>query len=133
MSGPSITEGSVSSKAAGGNRDRSEVDDMKPVVSAYDDVADGYSRALDPEGAGLVDPVLTGLIGEVGGQEVLSLACGQGQDARLLARLGADVPGVDVSEEMLRRAREREAAEPRGVSYARSPAPCRVRQRAGGR
>src|SRR5947208_10354354 len=122
MSGPSITEGSVSSKAAGGNRDRSEVDDMKPVVSAYDDVADAYSRALDPDGAGLVDPVLTELIGEVAGQEVLSLACGQGQDARLLARLGASVTGVDVSEEMLRRAREHEAAEPHGISYLQADA-----------
>ncbi|MFL5942125.1 MAG: class I SAM-dependent methyltransferase [Gaiellaceae bacterium] len=95
---------------------------MKPVVSAYDDVADAYSRALDPDGAGLVDPVLTELIGEVAGQEVLSLACGQGQDARLLARLGASVTGVDVSEEMLRRAREHEAAEPHGISYLQADA-----------
>jgi ubiquinone/menaquinone biosynthesis C-methylase UbiE len=95
---------------------------MKPVVPAYDHVADAYSRALDPDGAGLVDPVLTELIGEVAGQDVLSLACGQGQDARLLARLGASVTGVDVSEEMLRRAREHEAAEPRGVRYLQGDA-----------
>jgi ubiquinone/menaquinone biosynthesis C-methylase UbiE len=95
---------------------------MKPSVPVYDDVADAYGRALDPEGAGLVDPVLIGLIGEVAGQEVLSLACGQGQDARLLARLGAGVTGVDVSEEMLRRGREHEAAEPRGVSYVQGDA-----------
>jgi ubiquinone/menaquinone biosynthesis C-methylase UbiE len=95
---------------------------MKPSVPVYDDVADAYSRALDPEGAGLVDPVLTGLIGEVAGQEVLSLACGQGQDARLLASLGANVTGVDLSEEMLRRARQHEAAEPRGVSYVQGDA-----------
>jgi ubiquinone/menaquinone biosynthesis C-methylase UbiE len=91
-------------------------------VSAYDDVADAYSRALDPDGAGLVDPVLTGLIGEAAGQEVLSLACGQGQDARLLSRLGATVTGVDVSEEMLGRAREHEVADPRGVTYVQSDA-----------
>lgn len=95
---------------------------MKPVVSAYDDVADAYSRALDPDGAGLVDPVLTESIGEVAGQEVLSLACGQGQDARLLARLGASVTGVDVSEEMLRRARVHEAADPLGISYLQGDA-----------
>ena len=95
---------------------------MKPSVPVYDDVADAYSRALDPEGVGLADPVLTGLIGEVAGQEVLSLACGQGQDARLLARLGAVVTGVDVSEEMLRHAREHEAAEPRGVRYVQGDA-----------
>ena len=95
---------------------------MKPFVPAYDDVADAYSRALDPEGAGLVDPVLSELIGDVAGQDVLSLACGQGQDARLLARLGATVTGVDVSEKMLRRAREHEAADQRGVSYVQGDA-----------
>ena len=89
---------------------------------AYDEVADQYSRTLDPEGQGLVDPVLTELIGEVATQEVLSLACGQGQDARLLARLGAKVTGVDLSSEMLRHASEHEAAEPRGIVYVQGDA-----------
>jgi 2-polyprenyl-3-methyl-5-hydroxy-6-metoxy-1,4-benzoquinol methylase len=48
---------------------------------------------------------------------VLSLACGQGHDARLLARLGATVTGIDISEEMLRHACRHEAAEPRGITY----------------
>jgi ubiquinone/menaquinone biosynthesis C-methylase UbiE len=95
---------------------------MKQFVAAYDEVAEAYSHALDPEGAGLVDSVLAELIGEVAGQEVLSLACGQGQDARLLAHIGAVVTGVDVSEEMLRHAREHEAAEPRGVRYVEGDA-----------
>ena len=85
--------------------------------AAYDEVADAYSRALDPEGVGLVDPVLTELVGDVSGKDVLSLACGQGQDARLLASLGARVTGVDVSVEMLRYARRHEANDPRGISY----------------
>jgi ubiquinone/menaquinone biosynthesis C-methylase UbiE len=85
--------------------------------AAYDEVADAYSRALDPEGIGLVDPVLTELVGDVAGQNVLSLACGQGQDARLLAHLGARVTGVDVSKEMLRHARRHETEEPRGIVY----------------
>ena len=95
---------------------------MKPLVATYDDVAEAYGRALDPDGVGLVDPVLTELVGEVAGQDVLSLACGQGQDARLLARLGAAVTGVDVSEEMLRRAREHEETGPRGITYVQSDA-----------
>ena len=89
---------------------------------AYDEVAVEYSRTLDPEGLGLVDPVLTELLGGVAGQEVLSLACGQGQDARLLARLGATVTGVDVSAEMLRYAREHEASDPRGIVYVQGDA-----------
>jgi ubiquinone/menaquinone biosynthesis C-methylase UbiE len=89
---------------------------------SYDEVADEYSRTVDPEGVGLVDPVLTELIGEVATLEVLSLACGQGQDARLLAGLGAKVTGVDVSAEMLRHACENEAAEPRGILYVQGDA-----------
>jgi ubiquinone/menaquinone biosynthesis C-methylase UbiE len=90
--------------------------------AAYDDVADAYSRALDPGGVGLVDPVLTELVGEVARLDVLSLACGQGQDARLLARLGATVSGVDVSAEMLRYARRHEAIDPRGITYVQGDA-----------
>src|SRR5919109_1760389 len=90
--------------------------------SAYDEVADEYSRTLDPEGLGLVDHVLTELVGQVAGQEVLSLACGQGQDARLLARLGAKVTGVDVSAKMLRYACRHEAAAPRGIVYVQGDA-----------
>lgn len=90
--------------------------------AAYDEVADAYSRALDPEGAGLDDPVLTELVGDVAGRDVLSLACGQGQDARLLTRLGATVTGVDVSEEMLRYARRHEADDRRRIAYVHGDA-----------
>jgi ubiquinone/menaquinone biosynthesis C-methylase UbiE len=94
--------------------------DAPPV--AYDEVAEVYSRTVDPTGAGLDDPVLMELIGEVGGQRVLSLACGQGQDARLLGSLGASVTGIDLSDEMLRFARRHEAADPRGITYVQGDA-----------
>jgi SAM-dependent methyltransferase len=87
--------------------------------AAYDEVAGAYARALDPHGA---DPVLTELLGDVAGRTVLSLACGQGRDARLLARLGAAVTGVDVSEEMLDVARRHEATDPLGIAYVRADA-----------
>jgi ubiquinone/menaquinone biosynthesis C-methylase UbiE len=90
--------------------------------AAYDAIADEYSRVLDPDGFGLVDPVLTELVGDVTGRDVLSLACGQGQDARLLARLGATVTGVDLSAEMLRFALGHEAAGPRGITYVQGDA-----------
>jgi SAM-dependent methyltransferase len=90
--------------------------------AAYDEVADEYSRVLDPDGVGLVDPVLTELVGDVARRDVLSLACGQGQDARLLARLGATVTGVDVSAAMLHYARQHEAADPRGITYVQGDA-----------
>jgi SAM-dependent methyltransferase len=88
----------------------------------YDLVADEYSRALDPDGRGLVDPLLAELIGDVERRAVLSLACGQGQDARLLASLGAAVTGIDLSPEMLRYARAHEAAAARGIVYVQGNA-----------
>lgn len=91
-------------------------------TAAYDEVADAYSQALDPDGVGLVDPILSELVGDATACNVLSLACGQGQDARLLAHLGAIVTGVDVSAEMLRYARQHEAADPRGIEYAQGDA-----------
>lgn len=41
------------------------------------------------------------------GSRVLDLACGQGRHAHLLAEAGFDVDGVDLSRELLKRARER--------------------------
>jgi ubiquinone/menaquinone biosynthesis C-methylase UbiE len=91
-------------------------------VAEYDAVADAYSRVIDPQGAGLEDPSFEELLGNLAGQYVLSLACGQGQDARLLARLGATVVGVDLSERMLDRARLHERARPRGITYLQGDA-----------
>jgi ubiquinone/menaquinone biosynthesis C-methylase UbiE len=90
--------------------------------AAYDDVAEAYGRTFDQGGTGLDDRVLTDLLGDVRGQTVLSLACGQGQDARLLASLGAYVTGIDVSKEMLRHARAHETSAPRGIDYVQGDA-----------
>lgn len=95
---------------------------MRDSQPAYDEVADAYRRVLDPDGRGLSDPVLDSLLGELTGQVVLSLACGQGQDARLLASRGAVVTGIDISTEMLRYASEQEALNPRGITYVHGDA-----------
>lgn len=47
-----------------------------------------------------------GLLGEVEGRRVLVLGCGGGQDAIALARRGAQVVGIDLSDEQIRFARE---------------------------
>jgi ubiquinone/menaquinone biosynthesis C-methylase UbiE len=95
---------------------------MADSPAEYDEVAEAYRRTLDAAGVGLADPVTTELLGDVSGQVALSLACGQGQDARLLARLGATVTGIDFSAEMLRYANEHEAANPRGITYVQGDA-----------
>jgi ubiquinone/menaquinone biosynthesis C-methylase UbiE len=84
------------------------------MTAAYDDVATAYSKVFDNDEHD--DPVLVELIGDVAGREVLALGCGQGRDARMVARHGGAVVGVDVSKEMLRFAREHEATR-RGIRY----------------
>jgi ubiquinone/menaquinone biosynthesis methyltransferase len=56
---------------------------------------------------------LVGMSGAVTGARVLDLACGTGDIAYLLAERGARVTGLDVTHEMLRRAR----AKGRGVAF----------------
>ncbi len=83
----------------------------------YDVVAEAYSRIFDVGGGTLEDAAFKALLADVRGQRVLSLACGQGRDARLLASLGAEVTGVDIAREMLGRARAHEVRQPRGITY----------------
>lgn len=48
---------------------------------------------------------------------VLDLACGQGRVSRELARRGASVVGIDVSDALLRIAREADHRHPLGITY----------------
>lgn len=89
---------------------------MQPI-SAYDAVADIYHHTIDPHGIGLKDPVFEDLIGDVRGQHVIAVCCGQGREARRLADLGATVVGVDICEPLLAHARDLEQSTPRGIRY----------------
>lgn len=72
--------------------------------------ADYYRREV--HGPGLLDAC-----GPVRGLAVLDLGCGQGYLSRELARRGAAVAGVDLSDEMVRLAGEHEARAPLGIRY----------------
>lgn len=87
------------------------------LKSSYDEVADAYHATIDPDGGGLTDPTLDDLLGDVRGQRVASIACGQGRDTRRLADLGATVIGVDASGTLLDHARRLEQDRPRGIEY----------------
>lgn len=90
-------------------------------AATYDPIADDYQRWVASADM-LEDETFTDLLGCVNHQRVLALACGQGREARLLARAGATVTGVDLSERLLEHARSYEEHEPLGITYVRDDA-----------
>ena len=65
----------------------------------------------------LNNPAIFDLIGEVRGKRVLDAGCGEGRNTRLLAKRGADVCGVDLSEAMIVRARYEETNAKHRIEY----------------
>lgn len=65
----------------------------------------------------LIEPTQERLLNVCAGQRILDIACGNGQFARRLAKLGASVLGVDISEQMIERARARTAGAPGRVEF----------------
>ena len=76
------------------------------VIEGYDKWASTYDRDPNPLIA-VEERVTLDVIGDVRGQRVLDLGCGTGRYCVLLARRGAELVGVDPSEEMLERARRK--------------------------
>ncbi|MGN6483823.1 MAG: class I SAM-dependent methyltransferase [Thermomicrobiales bacterium] len=83
----------------------------------YNDIAEAYDRWVSAAGEVLADPTLTDLIGPVAGDRICAVGCGAGRETRLLAKLGATVTGIDLSDALLAIAREREASAPLGIAY----------------
>jgi len=58
---------------------------------------DGYRLAAFRAGEAILDPLVTSEIGDVRGKKILHLQCHFGLDTLSLARLGAEVTGIDFS------------------------------------
>ena len=94
------------------------------TTARYDEVADwfdaivrGWSDGLEP-----VESAVLELAGDLAGLLVCDLGCGQGRLARQMARLGASVVGVDISEKLLQIAERDEATDPLGIEYVNDDA-----------
>ncbi len=86
------------------------------VLARYDAVADFYISGFDVTDDS-VSVALLDLVGPVDGLRVLDVACGHGRITRELSRRGAEVVGIDISGNLLRKAGEAERDEPRGIRY----------------
>lgn len=85
----------------------------------YDTIASWYDEYAvhTPFHQEMVIPSLVSLVGEIAGQTVCDVACGQGIVSRELARRGARVTGVDISAALLDLARDYEARASLGIRY----------------
>ena len=54
---------------------------------------------------GMLDSWMLEALGDVAGRRVLDVGCGEGRFCRLLAALGADVTGIDLTEPLIEQAR----------------------------
>ena len=69
----------------------------------------------------LNNPAFLTLLGDLRGRDVLDAGCGEGYNTRLLARTGARMTGVDISDRMIELAVEEECRAPLGIRYVRAP------------
>lgn len=90
---------------------------MKEWDEAAESWVDFVRQGKDYYRDELNNPAAFRLIGNVRGQLVLDLACGEGYNTRILARKGAKVTGVDFSTRLIELARIEEAKEKLGIDY----------------
>src|SRR5579864_2092480 len=92
--------------------------------ASYNDIAQWYDQFLRerPVYGEVLLPNLLALVGEVEGEVICDLACGQGWVARELARRGAQVTGLDLAPNLLALARGYEEQEPLGIVYVQGDA-----------
>ncbi|MFW9789121.1 MAG: methyltransferase domain-containing protein [Candidatus Thorarchaeota archaeon] len=91
------------------------------MPASWDEVAEDYHKTVGDTGdsyhRNFVNPVIFAILGDLKGKTVLDLACGQGYLSRILAKKGAQVIGVDLSQKMLEIAQESEKSESLGIKY----------------
>jgi ubiquinone/menaquinone biosynthesis C-methylase UbiE len=101
--------------------DRPMVFDRDAVREAWDraaeSYADGQAAGLDFYRCEFFGPAHAALCGDVAGLLLLDVGCGSGYFSREMAARGAHVTGVDISSQMIARAREHERSTPLRIEY----------------
>jgi SAM-dependent methyltransferase len=62
-------------------------------------------------------PAFLDFLPAIAGKRVIDLGCGEGSNTRRFAQIGGAMTGVDLSPEMIKRARQTEEEEPLGITY----------------
>ncbi len=85
----------------------------------YDDIAAWYDKSITQNTLihDLVMPPLFEIMGDIRGQTICDLACGQGLLSRHLAQQGAKVTAIDISANLLEIAQRYEDIQPLGIDY----------------
>jgi ubiquinone/menaquinone biosynthesis C-methylase UbiE len=85
----------------------------QPLILSTQEGYDRWAEIYDAEQNPLIsleEPEVDRLVGDVAGLAVVDVGCGTGRHALRLAARGANVVGIDFSDGMLGRAREKEGA-----------------------
>ena len=97
---------------------------LEDVARYWNDNAAAWAREVrqgyDVAREFLNNPAFLALIGDLRGRQVLDAGCGDGHNARILARAGAHMTGVDLSARMIGLAQDEERRAPLGIRYARA-------------
>ncbi len=93
----------------------------KEIAAAWDSIADHWLSMTgefgDVNRQYVIDPVISRLLGQVEGKQILDAGCGSGYLSRLLAKRGAHMTGVDISAKAIDFAKAWEIKKPLGISY----------------
>ena len=106
-------------RPAGADRPGGSSSEVAAVWNANADFWDAQMGEGNLTHRHLVAPNMERLLELRSGERVLDIACGNGQFARRLAELGAQVVAVDLSEGMLEHARARSAGHEDRIDYRR--------------
>ncbi len=92
------------------------------IIATWDAAADhltGWSDEGDFSRRYLLNPAIFEVLGEIRGLRILDGGCGEGYLARMLARQGANVTGIEPATRLFSLCLQHERAEPLGIVYLR--------------
>lgn len=116
-----LARGTAAAKAASQRWAIDEKLDSEAVRDSWNRNATRWDHGFDADGDESrkyhSDELVLKLLGQIAGQDVLDLGSGNGYLCRKLARVGARVTGVELSDRMIAVGERREHAEPLGVRY----------------